>query len=87
VRRLGDRYDLASKAFSAIGYREARDCLRGHLAVERLAAAIARATRAYAKRQRVWLRGQMSTVPVDADDVEATLERAADFLATRGGIG
>ena len=87
VRLLGARYDLEAKAFSAIGYREARDCLRGRLSERDLAGAISRATRAYAKRQRVWLRGQMSTVAVDADDVEGALARARDFLATRESIG
>lgn len=87
VRRLGERFDLESKAFSAIGYREARDCLGGRLSREQLAAAIERATRAYAKRQGVWLRGQMSTVPVEADDVESALGRTREFLATREGIG
>lgn len=87
VRRLGATYDLEAKAFSAIGYREARDCLRGRLAGNELAMAIARATRAYAKRQRVWLRGQMSTVPVAADDIETASAKARDFLATRESIG
>jgi len=87
VRRLGETYDLDTKAFSAIGYREAIDCLRGRLTVEDLSPAIARATRAYAKRQRVWLRGQMSTEPVYPQDVEEVLAKARHFLATRGGIG
>ena len=87
VRALGERYDLDAKAFSAIGYGEARDCLRGRLAEHDLGAAVARATRAYAKRQLVWLRGQMSTLAVPAaghDDAQAA---AARFLATRRGIG
>jgi len=83
VRRLGEIYDLDAKAFSAIGYREAIACLRGHLPVEDLPVAISRATRAYAKRQRVWLRGQMSTEPVDARDVKEALSKARKFLATR----
>jgi tRNA dimethylallyltransferase len=87
VRRLGITYDLESKAFSAIGYREARDCLRGRLPAEELGRAIAAATRAYAKRQRVWLRGQMSTMPIDAEDVEVALAMAERFLATRESIG
>lgn len=83
VRGLGRRYDLGLKAFSAIGYREARACLRGELAEDDLAASIARATRAYAKRQRIWLRGQMSTVAVSTGDtlrVKAAIEMAREFL-------
>jgi tRNA A37 N6-isopentenylltransferase MiaA len=57
------------------------------LPANELAEAIARATRAYAKRQRVWLRGQMSTVPVEADDIQTALAKARDFLATRESIG
>jgi len=87
LRRLSGSYDLESKAFSAIGYREARDCLRGRLAVGDLGATIGRATRAYAKRQRVWLRGQMSTVPVGADDLPTAVVLAERFLATLEGIG
>jgi tRNA dimethylallyltransferase len=87
VRRLGATYDLDAKAFSAIGYREARDCLRGQLAEADLGTMIARSTRAYAKRQRVWLRGQMSTVPLGADDLPTALALAERFLATLEGIG
>jgi len=81
VRELGVRYDLDLKAFSAIGYREARDCLRGRLAEADLPARIAQATRSYAKRQRVWFRGQMSTVPVGANAGAQALARVVEFLA------
>jgi len=80
TRALGRRYDLDLKAFSAIGYREARACLRGDLAEDALAGAVARATRAYAKRQRVWLRGQMSTVAVPSGDLVLALRGAGEFL-------
>jgi tRNA dimethylallyltransferase len=87
TRRLGASYDLGSKAFSAIGYREAKDCLCGRLAEADLGASIARATRAYAKRQKVWLRGQMTTIQVGADDVAAALALAERFLARSERIG
>jgi tRNA dimethylallyltransferase len=80
LRTLGQRYDLDLKAFSAIGYREARACLRGELAEDDLAAAIVRATRAYAKRQRIWLRGQMSTVEVSTADTARATRMAGEFL-------
>jgi tRNA dimethylallyltransferase len=80
VRALGRRYDLDLKAFSAIGYREARACLRGELAEDDLFATIARATRAYAKRQRIWLRGQMSTVEVSTADTLRAMGMAGEFL-------
>ena len=80
VRSLGERYDLDLKAFSAIGYREARACLRGTIAPPDLGAAITRSTRAYAKRQRVWLRGQMSTVPVGPTDIARAADLASAFF-------
>ena len=76
----GERYDLDLKAFSAIGYREARACLRGAIASTDLGTAIARSTRAYAKRQRVWLRGQMSTLEVAPTDVPRAVDLASAFF-------
>jgi tRNA dimethylallyltransferase len=90
VKALSVRFDLELKAFSAIGYREARECLRGRIPLGELPQAIASATRAYAKRQRVWLRGQMDTVEVDADRTGHSIAVARGFLAsvaTRQGIG
>jgi tRNA A37 N6-isopentenylltransferase MiaA len=55
-----------------------------------LAAEIARSTKRYAKRQRVWLRGQAETTKVDAARAADVVELASRFLdrvATRGGIG
>jgi tRNA dimethylallyltransferase len=80
VYALGERYDLDLKAFSAIGYREARACLRGTIASTDLGTAIARSTRAYAKRQRVWLRGQMSTLEVAPADVPRAVDLASAFF-------
>lgn len=45
-----------AKPFDFIGYRELRAHLRGEIALEDAAAAIAQATRRYAKRQITWFR-------------------------------
>lgn len=91
LRDLRDRgYGPELKPFDAIGYREAAACLDGRLEEASLAAEIARSTKRYAKRQRVWLRGQATTTEVDADRPQTAVDRAARFLdrvATRGGIG
>jgi tRNA dimethylallyltransferase len=90
VRALSQKFDLDAKAFSAIGYREARDCARGVLAEEELASTIARATIAYAKRQRVWLRGQMTATAVSPGEGARVADLAREFLspvATRKSIG
>jgi len=78
LRADGFASDL--EAFGAIGYREAGLCLDGRLPIEDLAAMIAAATRRYAKRQLVWLRGQMETEPVPSGDVDRALARVRGFL-------
>ena len=81
LRALYDRgYAADAKAFDAIGYREAARAIRGELATDELAGEIAKATRAYAKRQLVWLRGQHDTVAVDSADHEHAVELAARFF-------
>jgi tRNA dimethylallyltransferase len=83
-------YGPELKPFDAIGYREAGACLQGRLDEGDLAAEIARSTKRYAKRQRVWLRGQAETTKVDAARAADVVELASRFLdrvATRGGIG
>lgn len=80
VRRLGQRFDLEAKAFTAIGYREARECVLGRMAHADVAPAVARSTQAYAKRQRTWLRGQMETIAVLPNDLERALEMGRAFL-------
>ncbi len=77
ARGYGD--DL--RAFEAIGYPQARQCLEGKLTVEQLAAEVAQATRRYAKRQLVWLRGGGGTIAVGAGDYAAALAPARGFVA------
>lgn len=81
LRAQGYPADL--KAFEAIGYREAGQCLDGRLPVEELVDAIATATRRYAKRQRTWNRGQLIVTAVRAGDRSAALARVGGFLHGR----
>jgi tRNA dimethylallyltransferase len=65
----------------AIGYREAQAHLRGELSAEHAIAAIALATRQYAKRQRTWFRRLDDARAIaDPDDREAVLAEAISFL-------
>ncbi|HXC52040.1 MAG TPA: tRNA (adenosine(37)-N6)-dimethylallyltransferase MiaA [Candidatus Limnocylindrales bacterium] len=72
-------YGPATRAFDAIGYRQAALCLEGKLARSDLADAIALATVQYAKRQRTWLRGQMKTVKVPASIASQRTGKAVDL--------
>lgn len=74
-------YSPGTRAFQAIGYREAGLCLAGMLPRHRLAESIATATTQYAKRQRTWLRGQSDTVKVARGDVGAGLRLARKFFS------
>lgn len=71
----------AARAFDAIGYRQAAQCLAGSLARDNLAEAISIATVQYAKRQRTWLRGQADTVKVAPGDAAPALRLARGFFS------
>jgi tRNA dimethylallyltransferase len=82
LQGLYDRgYPPDTRAFDAIGYRQAADCLAGRLAAADLADAIALATLQYAKRQRTWLRGQMDTRKVAIGDRREALRLARTFFS------
>lgn len=74
-------YPRSTRAFEAIGYRQAGQCLAGELARDQLAETISIATAQYAKRQRTWLRGQAETTRVAPADVRRTLDLARAFFS------
>ena len=74
-------YAKETRAFDAIGYRQAAACLAGELGAENLVEAIALATSQYAKRQRTWLRGQADTTKVPVGDLEGALGLARAFYS------
>jgi tRNA dimethylallyltransferase len=74
VRGLRDRYGDRARALGAVGYREVVAMLEGKNSAENLEMAIVRATRAYARRQRVWLATDPDvTHRANADEVAAVL--------------
>lgn len=64
--RLHRAGPLSTTAAQAIGYAEAAEVLAGTLPPEELAAAVARRTWRYARRQRSWFRSDPRADPVDA---------------------
>jgi tRNA dimethylallyltransferase len=82
LQSLYDRgYAPGTRAFDAIGYRQAAECIAGTLAPAGLASAIALATTQYAKRQRTWLRGQMESTRVAIGDSREALRLARSFFS------
>jgi len=66
VRGLLDRLPRTARAFQTIGYREAVGFLDGEMTLEEAKAETRRRTRAYAKRQMTWLRGETDVEWIDA---------------------
>jgi tRNA dimethylallyltransferase len=83
ARALRERFDPASPAFSAIGYREAWAVLDGEVSREAAIAEDARRNTAFAKRQRTWFRADPGISWLDAtealpvDDVVTLARRLA----------
>jgi tRNA dimethylallyltransferase len=77
----------------ALGYAQVLDALDGGLAPDETQAAVVRATRRFARRQRSWFRrdGRVRWLPADAPDVVGraleVVEGAVDEGATGGGSG
>jgi len=75
-----------SPAMTSIGYRDVSSFVRGEISRERAVEAILRDTWAYARRQRTWLRHQVSDATrIDATTGPAVLANriAADWLRTQ----
>jgi tRNA dimethylallyltransferase len=81
LRGLYSQWPAGTRAFDAIGYREAAAVLDGQLPEDELAEAIALATARYAKRQRTWLRGQAETVMVAAGGDAEAVRLATSFFS------
>lgn len=70
VKGLLERgYDAEAPGMTGTGYREVVEHLEGRATLEDTVAAVAAATRRYARRQRTWFRHQL---PSDARRVDAT---------------
>ncbi len=71
---LADGVPEASPGFDAIGYREVLAHLRGETSLEQAEAAVAQATRRFARRQRAWFRRDDPSICWSADVPLAMLE-------------
>lgn len=80
VQALLDRLPRTVRALDTIGYREAVAYLDGRLTLDEATKEAARRTRAYAKRQMTWLRGEPDVEWIDAaggpKEAAARIERA-----------
>ncbi len=65
-----ERIGARAAAASAVGYPQALAYLRGWCTADELRAALVRATRRYARRQRAWFRGEPAAQPLARADVE-----------------
>ncbi|HEV7765358.1 MAG TPA: tRNA (adenosine(37)-N6)-dimethylallyltransferase MiaA [Thermoanaerobaculia bacterium] len=68
TRALLDRYPSTARPFGTIGYKEAAAVIRGEMSDADAIAETRRRTRAYAKRQRTWLRTERNVHWLDASD-------------------
>lgn len=66
TRNLLAQYPVASRPFTAIGYREAAQVVSGSISEREAIDETRRRTRAYAKRQMTWLRSEQNVHWVDA---------------------
>lgn len=80
TRGLLARYSAEARPFGTIGYKEAAAVVRGEMTEAAAVAETRRRTRAYAKRQRTWLRAERNVQWLDASDREATLAAALRII-------
>lgn len=80
TRALLLKFPRSAHPFGTIGYKEAAALLRGELSEEEAVAEIRRRTRAYAKRQRTWLRSERNVHWLDASDRNQTFEAALRLI-------
>lgn len=78
---LAEGLDPDAPGLDGVGVREAVEFLHGHRPRETVAAAVAAATRRYAKRQETWFRHQLRG-PVLALDATRPPEALAETIAT-----
>jgi tRNA dimethylallyltransferase len=80
---LADGYAPDLKPLRSVGYAEVVDHVRGELPLATLEEAVASATRAFAKRQRTWFRGEQGVTWVTPDEAATPdfLRATEEFLA------
>jgi tRNA dimethylallyltransferase len=82
VRGLLKTFRGDEPGFLSLGYREAAACARGELSEAEGLARLISETRAYAKRQRTWFRGQLAgAVAIPGGPLDDMLRRTLEALA------
>lgn len=80
TRALLERFPVTARPFGTIGYKEAAAVVRGEMNESEAIAETRRRTRAYAKRQRTWLRTERNVQWLDASDPDQTFEAALQLI-------
>lgn len=80
TRALLGRYPATARPFGTIGYKEAAAVIRGELPETDAIAETRRRTRAYAKRQRTWLRAERNVHWLDVSDREQAFAAALRII-------
>jgi tRNA dimethylallyltransferase len=80
TRALLERYPSSARPFGTIGYKEAAAVVRGGMSEADAIAETRRRTRAYAKRQRTWLRAERNVHWLDGSGPEQALAAALRII-------
>ena len=80
TRALLDRYPADARPFGTIGYKEAAAVVRGEMSEAGAIAETRRRTRAYAKRQRTWLRAERNVHWLEGSDREQAFAAALRMI-------
>jgi tRNA dimethylallyltransferase len=78
-----ERIGSAASAATAVGYPQAIAYLRGWSTKAELSALLERATRRYARRQRAWFRGELSTLWLEPPAVRAAVREKLGWPSKR----
>jgi tRNA dimethylallyltransferase len=80
TKALLERWPRNARPFGTIGYKEAAAVVAGELPLADAIAETKRRTRAYAKRQMTWLRGERDVQWIDAADSNTTFNAAMRLI-------
>jgi tRNA dimethylallyltransferase len=80
TRALLERFSATARPFGTIGYKEAVEVIRGTMTEAAAIAETRRRTRAYAKRQRTWLRAERNVHWLDVSDRNQAFAAALRIL-------
>ena len=81
LRGLGERHDPELRPLRSIGYREAGEVLRGRATIAEATVELVRSTRRFARRQRIWFRGEPAAEWLNPARTAEIGRRVEAFLA------